>query len=97
MRTMPVNISSEACAGGLLHAGVGRPRGRRVPTTSRLRSAGTGAAQVPLLNPDSRYYRRQLGGERFLVHGAVYAGTGAKLGASVCHSALARTVRRVAG
>jgi len=44
-----------------------------------------------------RFYRRHLGGEHALLDGAVYAGIGAKLGLSVCHSALARAARRVGG
>ena len=36
------------------------------------------------------FYRRHLGGDSALLDGVVYAGIGAKLGLSVCHSALAR-------
>lgn len=39
-----------------------------------------------------RFYRRHVGGEHVLVDGIVYAGIGAKLGFSICHSLLARTV-----
>jgi GT2 family glycosyltransferase len=43
-----------------------------------------------------RFYRRHLGGEHVLLDGAVYAGIGAKLTLSVCHSALARARKRMA-
>jgi N-acetylglucosaminyl-diphospho-decaprenol L-rhamnosyltransferase len=42
-----------------------------------------------------RFYRRHLGGEHVALDCAVYAGIGAKLGLSVCHSALARAAARV--
>ncbi len=42
-----------------------------------------------------RFYRRHLGGDHVLLDGAVYAGIGAKLTLSVCHSALSRGAERV--
>lgn len=42
-----------------------------------------------------RFYRRHLGGEHVLLDGAVYAGIGAKLALSVCHSAAARGALRL--
>jgi len=44
-----------------------------------------------------RFYRRHLGGEHALPDFVVYAGIGAKLGLSVCHSALARAALWVRG
>ena len=41
-----------------------------------------------------RFYRRHLGGENVALDCAVYAGIGAKLGLSICHSALSRAVVR---
>ena len=42
-----------------------------------------------------RFYRRHLGGEHVLLDAAVYAGIGAKLGLSICHSGLARAAGRM--
>jgi len=42
-----------------------------------------------------RFYRRHLGGEHAALDCVVYAGIGAKLGLSICHSGLARAAGRV--
>ena len=69
-------------------------------TTLHVKGAAAGTHRT--LRPNTafhqsmgRFYRRHLGGRNVALDCAVYAGIGAKLGLSICHSLLARAAGRV--
>jgi N-acetylglucosaminyl-diphospho-decaprenol L-rhamnosyltransferase len=68
-------------------------------TTLHLKAATSGTHRrlrqnVAFHRSMGRFYRRHVGGAHAIADALVYAGIGVKLGLSVCHSALARGVRR---
>ena len=69
-------------------------------TTLHVKGATTGSHRrlrqnVAFHRSMGRFYRRHLGGKYGALDGVVYAGIGAKLGLSICHSLLARAAVRV--